>query len=153
FAAGRPVMEILEHEPIGLEGMDQLLFEWVQQKGDKNADLRLLPPGHGWLLVEFGGESKEDADAQARALMRRLERGPQAPSMKLYDDPSEEERIWKVREGGLGSTAWVPGLPDTWEGWEDSAVPPEHMGDYLHDFARLLDSHGYTTALYGHFGQ
>jgi FAD/FMN-containing dehydrogenase/Fe-S oxidoreductase len=153
FAAGRPVMEILEHEPTGLEGMDRLLFEWVQHKGDKDADLHLLPPGHGWLMVEFGAESKEDADAQARALMRRLERGPHAPSMKLYDDPSEEERIWKVREGGLGSTAWVPGHPDTWEGWEDSAVPPEHMGDYLHDFARLLDRHGYETALYGHFGQ
>ena len=36
--------------------------------------------------------------------------------------------IWKVREGGLGSTAWVPGRPDTWPGWEDSAVPPDKVG-------------------------
>ena len=39
--------------------------------------------------------------------------------------------IWKVREGGLGATAWVPGRPDAWPGWEDSAVPPEKVGDYL----------------------
>ena len=36
-----------------------------------------------------------------------------------------EQKIWKVREGGLGSTAWVPDRPDAWPGWEDSAVPPE----------------------------
>jgi hypothetical protein len=55
--------------------------------------------------VEFGGESKEDADRQARALMAQLGRAPQPPTMKLFDDPAEERRIWRVREGGLGSTA------------------------------------------------
>ena len=35
--------------------------------------------------------------------------GDRAPvDMKLYDDPKQEKMIWKVREGGLGSTAWIP---------------------------------------------
>ena len=29
--------------------------------------------------------------------------------MKLFDDPEQERRIWKVRESGLGATARVPG--------------------------------------------
>ncbi len=29
--------------------------------------------------------------------------------MKLFDDAEDEQKIWKVREGGLGATAWVPG--------------------------------------------
>jgi len=58
--------------------------------------------------------------------------------MKLYDDPAMEERLWKVRESGLGATAHVPGAPVTWEGWEDSAVPPDRVGDYL-DGCRGLD--------------
>src|SRR4029079_17349639 len=119
-----------------LEGMDRCLFEWMRAKGDANADIALLPPGGGWLLVEFGGESKEDSDAQARALMDQLGRVHAQPTMKLCDDPAEEHRIWKVREGGLGSTAWVPGHPDTWEGWEDSAVPPERIGRYLREVNR-----------------
>ena len=61
--------------------------------------------------------------------------------------------IWKVREGGLGSTAWVPGPPDTWPGWEDSAVPPEKVGPYLRDLRKLFDKYGYKPSLYGHFGQ
>jgi FAD/FMN-containing dehydrogenase/Fe-S oxidoreductase len=153
FAAADQVTELLSYQPTALEGMDRLLFEWVRDKGDKCANLALLPPGGGWLMVEFGGESKQEADQQARRLMTELERSGNPPTMKLYDDPVQEEMIWKVREGGLGSTAWIPGRPDTWEGWEDSAVPPERMGDYLRGFADLLQKYDYTTALYGHLGQ
>jgi FAD/FMN-containing dehydrogenase/Fe-S oxidoreductase len=153
YRAADRVGDILPHHPTALEGMDRCLFDWVGAKGDEDADLALLPPGGGWLLVEFGGESKEDSDAQARGLMDRLAAGPHAPSMKRYDDPDEEARIWRVREGGLGSTAWVPGHADTWEGWEDSAVPPERIGGYLRELDALLRRYDYETALYGHFGQ
>jgi FAD/FMN-containing dehydrogenase/Fe-S oxidoreductase len=153
FAAADHVTEILDHDPTALEGMDRLLVDWVRDKGDKSANLELLPPGGGWLLVEFGGETKREADEHARRLMAELKRGPAPPSMKLYDDPVKERLLWKVRESGLGSTAWVPGRPDTWEGWEDSAVPPERMGTYLREFAALLQRYDYPTALYGHLGQ
>ena len=62
--------------------------------------------------------------------------GPRRPvDMKLYDDPKQEKMIWEVREGGLGSTAWVPDQPDTWPGWEDSAVPVEAVPQYLRKLA------------------
>ena len=44
--------------------------------------------------------------------------------MKLYTDEAEQQKIWDVREAGLGATAFVPGEPLTWAGWEDSAVAP-----------------------------
>ena len=61
--------------------------------------------------------------------------------MKLYDDKEQEKMIWDVREGSLGSTAWVPGLPDTWPGWEDSAVPTPKVGPYLRDLRKLFDKY------------
>ena len=72
---------------------------------------------------------------------------------KLYDDPAGEAHIWKVREAGLGATAFIPGKPDTHEGWEDSAVPPERLGEYLRELKELADRYGYESALYGHYGQ
>src|SRR5207237_1541552 len=114
--------------------------------------LDLLPQGKGWLLVEFGAETKQDADAQARKLMARLRRGAHAPSMKLYEDKSEEKKVWTIRQSGLGATAFVPGEPVTWEGWEDSAVAPEKLGGYLRDLCKLYDKYSYRGALYGHFG-
>ncbi len=59
----------------------------------------------------------------------------------------------KSANQGLGATAWVPGEPVTWEGWEDSAVPPDKVGPYLRELCELYEKHGYEGALYGHFGQ
>ncbi len=73
--------------------------------------------------------------------------------MKLFDDEDEEQHLWKVRESGLGATARIPGEKDAWEGWEDSAVPPERVGPYLRDLRKLFQKYGYNCALYGHFGQ
>jgi FAD/FMN-containing dehydrogenase/Fe-S oxidoreductase len=153
YQACRHLTPILDLHPTGLEGLDHLLFQWVQQRGDKPDAIQLMPPGYGFLLVEFGGDSKQDSDDQARRCMEMLKREKDAPSMKLFDNPHEEQLIWEVREGGLGSTAWVPGHPDNWPGWEDSAVAPEQVGDYLREFRDLLDKYGYQASLYGHFGQ
>ncbi len=153
FTAGDHVMEILAFHPTALEGLDHLLFHFVKQSGKEEANIALLPKGTGFLMVEFGGDSKEDADDQARRCMEKLKQDSNPPTMKLFDDPKEEEMIWKVREGGLGSTAWVPGRPDNWPGWEDSAVLPEKVGPYLRDLRKLFDKFDYHPSLYGHLGQ
>ncbi len=153
YEAAAHVSEILEARPIGLEGLDDILVKDMKIKGIHPRDVKLLPPGGGWLLVEFGGESKDEADAKAKELMARLGGLTGAPSMKLFDDEAEEEHLWKVRESGLGATARIPGHKDAWEGWEDSAVAPHQLRDYLRDLRKLLQKYGYNGALYGHFGQ
>jgi Fe-S oxidoreductase len=147
------LMEILTFKPTALEGFDHLLFDMVKKKSDETADLALLPPGGGFLMVEFGGDGKQDADDQAHRCMDALKKHGNAPHMNLMDDPKKEEMIWKVREGGLGSTAWVPGRPDGWPGWEDSAVPVDKVATYLPALRKLFDKYGYHPSLYGHFGQ
>ncbi len=153
FEAGAHVGEILDAKPIGLEGLDDILVKDMKTKGIHPDDVQLLPPGGGWLLVEFGGETKDEADEKAHALMSRLKSMGNSPSMKLFDDEAEEEHLWKVRESGLGATARIPGRPDAWEGWEDSAVDPLKLSDYLRDLRRLLQRYDYDGSLYGHFGQ
>jgi FAD/FMN-containing dehydrogenase/Fe-S oxidoreductase len=153
YSAGDHVPEIMSFQPIACEAIDEVLVENMKVKGLHPRDLKLLPDGQGWLVVEFGGENRKDADHQARRLMDALKKHRDAPSMKLYDDPNETKLVWQIRESGLGATAWVPGEPVTWEGWEDSAVPPEKVGSYLRELCKLYEKHGYKGALYGHFGQ
>jgi FAD/FMN-containing dehydrogenase/Fe-S oxidoreductase len=153
FHAADHIPEVLQYQPIGLEGLDERLVSGMRRKGLHPDDLKLLPEGNGWLVVEFGGDSKEDADDKARRLMEELKGRKDAPTMRLYDKPKVEHLIWEVRESGLGATAVIPGEPDAWEGWEDAAVDPKQLGVYLREFKQLLGKHGYKTALYGHFGQ
>lgn len=153
--AAECALVVLEFKPIACEGLDELLFEYVKKKGDESASLAILPKGPAFLLVEFGGESKADSDEQARRMMAHVRGlGVRAPvDIKLYDDATQEKMIWDVREGGLGSTAWIPGQRDTWPGWEDSAVPVEVIPQYLGELRALFQKFGYQPALYGHMGQ
>jgi len=153
FVAGDHVPQILEWRPIGLEGFDHRLVGFMRAKNLHPDSVAKLPPGGAWLLVEFGGDSQEEADARARDMAEALRRRPGAPSAQVMESQQEAKRIWEVRDSALGATAFVPGMADSWEGWEDAAVPPARLGAYLRDFRRLQERHGYDSALYGHFGQ
>lgn len=153
YHAGDHCARIMECGPVGLEGMDNYLIEFMKRKGLHTRDLPLLPEGNGWLLVEFGGNTKQEADDKARKCMNDLKKESNAPTMVLYDEEPKETKIWKIRESGLGATANVPGLPLAWPGWEDAAIPPNRVGEYLRDFRKLLDEYEYICSLYGHFGQ
>ena len=153
YTAGDHIPEVLTHKPIGLEGIDDVLVDAMKVKGLHTAELHTLPPGGGWLIAEFGGKTSQEADERAEAFMRAMQKVKNPPAIKLLEDPAEEKALWEVRDSGLGASARVPGQPDTWEGWEDAAVPPDRIGPYLRDFRALLQRYGYDCTLYGHFGQ
>jgi FAD/FMN-containing dehydrogenase/Fe-S oxidoreductase len=153
YLAADQVPRVLEYRPIGLEGMDDRLVTDIGHVGARAAALKQLPPGGGWLFVEFGGETRAGADEQARRMVDDLQRGPRPPAARIFDDREQEEHIWKSREAGLGATAHATSDRPTWEGWEDSAVPPAKLGAYLRDLRSLLNRHGYAGDFYGHFGQ
>ena len=153
YHAGDHVPEIRKYKPVGLEGIDDVLIDAMKVKHIHPRDLEILPEGKGWLLVEFGGNTTEEADAPAKELMAELKAQSNPPAMRLVDDPAHEAVVWEIRDAGLGASARVPNQPDTWEGWEDSAVSPNDIGNYLRDFRALLNKHGYLCTLYGHFGQ
>ncbi|HEY9855502.1 MAG TPA: FAD-binding oxidoreductase, partial [Stenomitos sp.] len=153
YQAGDHIDEILRFNPIALEGIDDRLLEIMHKKGLYPHAREIFPPGNGWLAVEMGGADRADADRQARALMEALGQRPRPPAMKLMDQPDEERTFWQLREAGLAATASVPGEGDFWPGWEDSAVPPACVGDYLRDLRGLFDKYGYNPSVYGHWGQ
>jgi FAD/FMN-containing dehydrogenase/Fe-S oxidoreductase len=151
FQAADHVPDVMTHQPIGLEGIDDLLAEYTRRRGINSEGLALLPPGGGWLLAEFGAQTQAEAQAQARAMMESLSRSATAPIMRLCTK-AEARQVWIVRESSLGVISHVPGEPLSWEGWEDSAVAPDKLGNYLRDLKRLMSEFGYHGTLYGHFG-
>ena len=152
-AAGDHVAFCNGFGPIALEGIDESMFDYMHDKHMSTSGRKLFPDGHAWLIVEFGGETKEEAAANTHKLLDAFRSRRDPPSMKVFEDAKEEHAIWKIRESGLGSTSKIPHEPNFYPGWEDSAVGPENVGKYLRDFKGLLDQYGYTGSLYGHLGQ
>ncbi|HKH98010.1 MAG TPA: FAD-linked oxidase C-terminal domain-containing protein [Candidatus Sulfotelmatobacter sp.] len=145
------VPEIMAHKPIGLEGFDDLLTGYTRAKGINSEGLALLPEGGGWLLVEFGAQTLQEAESQASGLVEALNRNGNRPNVRLCSG-QQAKRVWEVRESSLGVTSHVPGEPLNWEGWEDAAVAPQKLGGYLRDLRKMMAAFNYKGSLYGHFG-
>jgi len=148
YTAADAVPPLLEQEPDAVEGFDWRMYDAIKRSGS-SAGVAAFPPGRGFLIVEAGGESRERAEANVRSKVEKARTGARSA---FVSDPRQQQRIWEAREAALGVTAFVPDGPAHWPGWEDSAVPPASLGDYLRDLDKLLADHGYTDALYGHFG-
>lgn len=144
--AAEAVPRIVGHGPLQLEGVDDKLVDFERRKHMHPDALKRLPEGGGWLMVSFAGRSQKEADAKARGMLKELKDSEHAPHVSFFDDAKIEKELWEVRESGLGATARVPGMRETWEGFEDSAVPPDRLGDYLRDLRRLLEEFGYGDA-------
>ena len=152
FLAADAVPLALDHKPIGLEGFDYLLVDFMRRKGLALRDLDRLPDGVGFLLVEMGAWSQEEALAKAEAIARASQAWPSPPVAHICT-PEEAASVWHVRESALGAMVFVPGEPDRFEGWEDAAVPPAQLGNYLRAITKLMAEYGFRSPLYGHYGQ
>jgi FAD/FMN-containing dehydrogenase/Fe-S oxidoreductase len=154
YRAGDAVPQVMPFNPIAVEGVGEGIVGGLRDRGLKLDDIALLPEGNGWLLVEFGDDTRELAAARAREMMQQLQRSTEPPDMRLIEDPKMQSRIWAIRETGTSATQMseVAGEPDAIVGWEDAAVDPMRVGDYLREFQKLIDRRGYKTSLLGHFG-
>ncbi|WP_371053794.1 MULTISPECIES: FAD-binding and (Fe-S)-binding domain-containing protein [Rhodococcus] len=144
---------VVSHDPAALEGIDRRLAQLEHSRRLAEKALQQLPEGDAWLMVQMNSDDRADADDKAKTMLDDVCRRTGAHAA-VFDDPAHKKQMWAAREAGLGATAYPPGEPETHEGWEDAAVPPDRLGDYLRDFRALLERYGYGTAsLYGHFGQ
>ena len=152
FLAADAVPLALEHRPIGLEGFDHLLVDFMRRKGLNLRNLSELPEGVSFLLVELGAWSAEEVNAKSEELARACQSWPAPPVARICSQ-EEAVSIWKVRDSALGAMVFVPGEPNRYEGWEDAAVPPAQLGNYLRAVTELMNEYGFRSPLYGHYGQ
>ncbi|MEV7598600.1 FAD-binding and (Fe-S)-binding domain-containing protein [Kitasatospora sp. NPDC089797] len=150
-AAADAVPALLEYGPLTAEGMAADLIAALLAAGPRPPALDRLPAGECWLFLETGGATALEAYQTARRLADAVRRERSA-AVSLVTDPVEQRQLWAVREAGAGIVTRLPGGGEAWPGWEDSAVPPERLGDYLRDLRALLRRNGLRGVPYGHFG-
>ena len=127
-----------------LEGMDSRILDLVRTQG---ASIPELPLGSGWLFAELSGDEQGALEAAAAQII--ADSG--SLGTRVVTDAAEQQTLWRIREDGGGLAGRSLPTP-AHSGWEDSAVPPEHLGAWLRDFEELLVAHGLQGIPYGHFG-
>ncbi|MGH3788019.1 MAG: FAD-binding and (Fe-S)-binding domain-containing protein [Pseudonocardiaceae bacterium] len=144
-AAADAAVMLLPYQPLTVEGMDAALIEVLRARKRSVAE---LPEGVAWLLVEFGADHPDEAVAAARTVAAAVGR----PHL-VVTDPAHRAALWRIREAGAGLATRLTDGSQAWPGWEDAAVPPDRLGDYLRGFEVLLTEHGRRGSVYGHFGE
>lgn len=145
--AADDVVHLLPHKPLALEGLDAQLIDVIRRAKGPDATPE-LPRGGGWLMVEIDGSDDAAALRDANALIA----DSCAIDAVVHPAGPEATQLWQIRADGAGLAGRTADGQQAWPGWEDSAVPPEHLGDYLRELQSLMDSHNLSGLAYGHFG-
>jgi FAD/FMN-containing dehydrogenase/Fe-S oxidoreductase len=156
YTAADAVPHFMRCGPIAIEGLDRAIIRGLQARGLKKDEIALLPPGDAWVVLEFGADTQEAVLRGAQAAAAYFSSGAAGPNVSalLVEDRALQAKVWSIRETGASAVALSvdAGAPDPVVGWEDAAVDPLRLGDYLRAFQALVDRYGYETSLYGHFG-
>jgi thiamine pyrophosphate-dependent acetolactate synthase large subunit-like protein/FAD/FMN-containing dehydrogenase/Fe-S oxidoreductase len=143
------VPELLETPVIGLECFDSGVVANLGKHHQHPPGIAELPEGSAWLLAEYGAEHRNAASQLVEDARGRVtEPGVTA----LFEDETRQGEVWEIRRSAI-EFARVPGEHAGLAGWEDAAVAPARLGDYIREYTALMDRHGYHAALFGHFGQ
>lgn len=144
--AGDDIANLLPFSPVACEGLDRRIVDVVIAKRGAAA-VGTLPAGDGWMFIELVGDDPSEVRGRADALIAA------AATVEgwVVEDPVHVAALWRVRADGAG-LAGVSLADPAYPGWEDAAVPPENLGNYLRDFDTLLERHGLQALPYGHFG-
>lgn len=149
--AARVAPVLAECGVLTVEGIDEDVVRAAALRGDPSLTPE-LPHGKAWLLVEVGGADLHDARRQTCDLVGSLD-SLGAVAARVIESSSEQRAVWAVRERGAGLASRSADGREYWPGWEDAAVPPNRLADYLSDFRTLMAEHGRTGMVYGHFGE
>ncbi|WP_114811030.1 FAD-binding and (Fe-S)-binding domain-containing protein [Paraburkholderia kururiensis] len=156
YTAADAVPHFNRFAPIAIEGLDRAIVRGLQARGLKKDEIALLPKGDAWVVLEFGANTHAEAVRQAQTAHAYFSAGHGGADVTgfVVEDKTQQQKVWSIRETGASAVALSvdPSIPDPMVGWEDAAVDPMRLGDYLRQFQALVDRYGYETCLYGHFG-
>ena len=150
IAAAAAVPALLVERPFTVESLTEELLALVGQR--PSAELLPTPAG-AWLLVEAGGDTPVEAEGHAERLARTLGRAASDADVRILSSTAAQGSLWRIREDGAGYAARLPDGSPAWPGFEDAAVPPDRLAEYLTDLHQLLRDQGMRGVTYGHFGE
>ncbi|MXV61777.1 FAD-binding protein [Natronorubrum sp. JWXQ-INN-674] len=168
--AMRDVEHILAHDPAAVEVLDDILIDLARDTAEFGPVTEMLPDGtNAVLLVEFYAEDPNHGKAQVAGLL--ADRAPSAmpageppadspqsdadplalEALEAYDE-DERAQLWKLRKSGLPILLSRTTDEKHISFIEDTAIPPEHLPEFVERFEGILESHDTYASFYAHAG-
>ena len=142
----------MKQAPTACELMDKTILECTKDNISQQKN-RFFVEGdpEAILMVEFRGDTIEEAKQQAQTLelnLKKLDLGFAYPLVEGQDC----DKVWELRKAGLGLLANIPGDAKAVACIEDTAVALEDLPLYIEAFTSLMKTYNQKAVYYAHAG-
>ena len=142
----------MKHLPTACELMDKTILDCTKENIEYRKS-RWFVEGDpaAILMLEFRGETTEEAMAQANELISNFKAENLGYAFPII--PKEKtKQVWDLRKAGLGLLANIPGDKKAVACIEDTAVALEDLPNYIEDFSKIMKNFGQQMVVYAHAG-
>ncbi len=149
----KTVTYMLSHAPFAVELMDDHIMAMGKESPAMRGKLDWLDGDpEGLLVVEFDGESEAEVAGKLdkfEAACKKDQVGYSRVRMTAKDDIAN---VWQLRKAGLGLLLARRSDEKAIAFLEDSAVPPEKVGEFMGELREYIRGIGKEAGFYGHAG-
>jgi len=153
YEALSAVPTILEVDPTAVEMLDDLAITMCGKSKQFAPMLNNFVEGkpNSILITEFYGENEAELRHKIDRLKDHLKKqGVPCGAITEAHTPSQKLDVWEVRKAGLGLLMSIRGDHKPIPFIEDSAVPVEHLADYVTKIEQFSNDLGSKVAYYAH---
>ena len=153
YAALASVPTILEVDPTAVEMLDDLAITMCGKTKQFAPLLKNFTEGkpNCILITEFYGENEAELRHKIDRLKEHLRnQGVPCGAITEAFTPRQKLDVWEVRKAGLGLLMSIRGDHKPIPFIEDSAVPVEHLADYVTKVEQFSNDLGSKVAYYAH---
>ena len=102
------------------------------------------------IVVEVTGSDPTEMASKLQQVQDTANNNTAAYATTLLRDAPAQQRVWAMREAGLGLMMNVEGDAKPLPFVEDTAVSPEKLPEYVERFDEIVRRHGTEAGYYGH---
>jgi len=141
----------LKYHPGAVELMDEIIMNCTKENIDQRKN-RFFIQGDpkAMLMIEFARETEEKLLETTAAMEKDFRIHGIGYHFPLVRGAENIKKVWALRTAGLGLLSNIPGDKRSTTVIEDTAVAPELLPNYMHDFDDLLAKYGLSCVKYAH---
>ncbi|TFH87874.1 FAD-binding oxidoreductase [Billgrantia azerbaijanica] len=144
-------------KPTSIETVDDTVLMLAMEDFVWDSVAEFFPSGgetpvRGINLIEFNDDDPERLAERVSAFCRHLEEDASVPRLGYTraEGRPQIHKVYAMRKRAVGLLGNVQGEKRPIPFVEDTAVPPEHLADFIGEFRAALDARGLAYGMFGH---
>ncbi|KPQ20781.1 D-2-hydroxyglutarate dehydrogenase YdiJ [Halomonas sp. HL-93] len=144
-------------QPTSIETIDDTVLQLAMEDFVWDSVAEFFPasgstPIRGINLIEFNDDDPERLAERVRTFADLLSQDPTVERLgyTLAEGRPQIQKVYAMRKRSVGLLGNVEGEERPIPFVEDTAVPPEHLADFIAEFRAALDARGLSYGMFGH---